>query len=920
MRSVDAREQPPDTTPHQVLPNGETISPLSVPGAKLQDLNPGLSEAPDFVPQGGISAILSPDRQTLVVLTSGYNLVNVSSGQSKTRLSQQYIFIYDLTGAEPRRKQVLQVPNSFAGIAFDPAGQKFYVGGGSDDNLHVYAIQKDGSWQENGSPIALGHTGGNGLVRKKTQPVTAGLAVTADGRTLVVANLQNDSVSIVDLAQETVKEELDLRPGKLDSQHQGEPGGEYPFWVAIKGNDTAYVSSLRDREIVVLGLGDPTKILSRIKVAGNPNRLILDHAGRYLFAAEDNSDTIDVIDTRSTQVVKSLKVAGPVGQVPDELFRYRGISPNSLALSPDDRVLYVTEGGTNAVAVVDLFSETPSQANSSPKSSAKEDDLSLQPAVEGLIPVTYYPNSVVVSADGQQLYVVNGKSITGPNPGYFERKNPNQYVLVLLHSSLLTIPVPNRDELIKTTRVVAQNNLFSAEVTAAERDLMAELRRKIKHVIYIVKENRTYDQILGDLGRGNGDRSLTQFGSTNTPNFHHLAEQFVCLDNFYDCGDVSANGWPWSTAGRESDFGVKAVPLEYADRGTTYDFEGTNRDINVGLPSLAARAAANPLNPEDPDLLPGTADVAAPDGPQNAAEGTGYLWDAALRAGKSVRNYGFLYDLSRYEEPAPDRIPLERHPFEKKLQVAYPTKASLMENTDIYFRGFDTSFPDYWREIEWEREFEQYSRDGNLPDLNLVRFMEDHMGTFKTAIDGVNTPERQQADNDYAVGRLIEKVAASPFKDNTLIFIVEDDAQNGADHVDSHRSTAYVVGPFVKQGQVVSQFYTTINILRTIEDILGLEHLNFHTATARPMTALFDLKQPAWAFQAEPSSYLYPTELPIPRKPGTTASRSTHDADYWAAATAQFDFSKEDNLGDPDAFNRIIWKGLKGNAPYPDGH
>jgi DNA-binding beta-propeller fold protein YncE len=925
--SVDAREQPAGTTLRQVLPNGETISPLSVPGAKLQDLNPGLSEAPDFVPQGGISAVLGPDHQTLAVLTSGYNLVSDSSGQRKATLSQQYIFIYDVTAAEPRRKQVLLVPNSFAGIAFAPDGQKFYVGGGSDDNVHVYAMQKDGSWQENGSPIALGHDGGNGLVRKRTQPVTAGLAATADGHTLVVANLQNDSVSIVDLAQETVKQEFDLRPGKLDSRHQGVPGGEYPFWVAIKGSDTAYVSSLRDREIVVVDLGNPAKVLSRIKVAGNPNRLILDHAGRYLFAAEDNSDSIDVIDTQSNQVVKSLKVAGPIGQVPDELFRYRGISPNSLALSPDDRVLYVTEGGTNAVAVIDLSPEASRNAGSSSEAAAKpkpasqpltkEGDLPLQPTVEGLIPVTYYPNSVVVSADGQRLYVVNGKSITGPNPGYFERKNPNQYVLVLLHSSLLTIPIPNRDELVETTRTVAQNNLFSAQVTDPDKNLMEQLRHKIKHVIYIVKENRTYDQILGDLGRGNGDRSLAQFGSANTPNFHHLAQQFVCLDNFYDCGDVSANGWPWSTAGRESDFGVKAVPLEYARRGTTYDFEGTNRDINVGLPSLAARVAENPLNPEDPDLLPGTADVAAPDGPQNTDEGSGYLWDAALRAGITVRNYGFLCDLSRYEEPAPNRIPLERHPFEKKLQVAYPTKTGLMENTDIYFRGFDTSFPDYWREIEWEREFEQYSRDSKLPSLNLVRFMEDHMGTFKTAIDGVNTPERQQADNDYAVGRLIEKVAASPFKDNTLIFIVEDDAQNGADHVDAHRSTAYVVGPFVKQGQVVSQFYTTINVLRTIEDILGLEHLNFHTATARPMSAVFDLKQSAWGFQAEPSNYLYPTDLPVPRKPGASALRSTHDADYWAAATAQFDFSKEDNLGDPDAFNRIIWKGLKGDLPYP---
>ncbi|HEX4201797.1 MAG TPA: hypothetical protein VHY59_09790, partial [Chthoniobacterales bacterium] len=283
--------------------------------------------------------------------------------------------------------------------------------------------------------------------------------------------------------------------------------------------------------------------------------------------------------------------------------------------------------------------------------------------------------------------------------------------------------------------------------------------------------------------------------------------------------------------------------------------------------------------------------------------------------GKSVRNYGFFCDLSRYEQPPPDQIPLERHPFDKKLQVAYPTKTGLIERTDPYFRSFDTAFPDYWREIEWEREFDRFVRDGQLPDLCLVRFMEDHMGSFKKAIDGINTPERQQADNDYAVGRLVEKIANSSFKDDTIIFVIEDDAQNGADHVDSHRSTAYVVGPFIKEGQVVSQFYTTVNVLRTIEDLLGTEHLNIHTATARPMAEVFDLKQETWKFKAEPSNYLKATELPLANKAG--ALRPTHDAAYWATATAQFDFSKEDNLGDPDAFNRIIWRGLKGDIPYP---
>jgi YVTN family beta-propeller protein len=940
---ASAKEEPSDTPGRQLLPTGQSISPLSAPGAKIVDLNPGLSDLPDFVAGGGITTVLSPDQKTLLVLTSGFNLATITPGDKKSLDSDQYIFVFDVSAEQPQPKQVIRVPNTFAGIAFDPAGQKFYVGGGKDDNLHTYLL-KAGSWQEAASPISLDHTGGNGLVRKKTSPVTAGLAVTADGQTLVIANIQNDSISIIDLSAEIVKQELDLRPGKIDSRHQGEAGGEYPFWVTIEGSETAYVSSLRDREVVVIGLKSPVDelalsdeararassasadasaqpavtiksaaVLARIKVAGNPNRMLLDRAGRYLFVAEDNSDSVDVIDTRSNKIVKSIKVAGPAEALPDRLLHYHGFAPNSLALSPDEHTLYVTEGGINSVAVIDLFSDASTKKESSGPSAP--DKGTLQPKIAGLIPTTFYPNCVTVSGDGQRLYVVNGKSQTGPNPGNLDRKNPNQYVLDLLRSSLLTIPVPSHEQLADTTKVVAENNLFSAKAPDSDRSLIAYLRRQIKHVIYIVKENRTYDQILGDLDRGNGDHALTQFGLAVTPNFHHLAQQFVCLDNFYDSGDVSANGWPWSTAGRESDFGVKGVVLSYAERGITYDFEGTNRDINIGLPSLADRVAANPLSPEDPDLLPGTADVAAPDGPTSAEEGMGYLWNVALKAGKSVRNYGFFCDLSRYEEPPPDQIPLERHPHDKKLQVAYPTKPELMDRTDLYFRGFDTAFPDYWREIEWEREFDRFVRDGQMPDLCLVRFMEDHMGSFKKAIDGINTPERQQADNDYAVGRLVEKIASSIFKDNTLIFVVEDDAQNGADHVDSHRSTAYVVGPFIKQGQVVSQFYTTVNVLRTIEDILGTEHLNIHTATVRPMAEVFDLKQETWKFQAEPSNYLKETELPLANKSG--AMHPTHDAAYWAAATAQFDFSKEDNLGDPDAFNRIIWKGLKGEVPYP---
>jgi hypothetical protein len=320
------------------------------------------------------------------------------------------------------------------------------------------------------------------------------------------------------------------------------------------------------------------------------------------------------------------------------------------------------------------------------------------------------------------------------------------------------------------------------------------------------------------LEQGNGDPRLTEFGESVTPNFHNLAREFVDLDNFFDSGDVSGEGWPWSTAGRETEFARRSMPLVYSDRGATYDFEGVNRNINVGWATVQQRRKANPLAPRDPDRLPGMADVGALDGPEGTGAEKGYLWDAALRAGKRFRNYGCFCDPTPYSLKSHGNliIPELLYPAQQDCRVAFPTKSALMENTDPFFRGYDNAFPDYYREWEWEREFDRFSKNENLPNLEFVRLMHDHMGNFCEAIEGVNCPELQQADNDYAVGRLVERVAHSRYKSDTLIFIVEDDAQDGADHVDAHRSTTYVVGPYVGRG-VVSHFYTTVNLLRTIE-------------------------------------------------------------------------------------------------------
>ena len=267
-----------------------------------------------------------------------------------------------------------------------------------------------------------------------------------------------------------------------------------------------------------------------------------------------------------------------------------GSQPNDLALSHDERTLYVTDGGTNCVAVIALGHD-----------GSKSE-------VRGLIPTGWFPNGLSLSTDNRVLYVANSKTVPGPNkerglqvangearPGpSLVIQSQNEYILQLEKASLLTLPIPDQAGLDHLTRIVADNNALSAKADPRDVQVMAQLRERIKHVIYIIKENRTYDQVLGDLRRGNGDPSLAEFGEAITPNFHALARQFVDLDNFFNSGEVSGDGWPWSTSGRESDYGQKAVMLNYANRGTNYEYEGTNRDINVGLATLKERKAANP--------------------------------------------------------------------------------------------------------------------------------------------------------------------------------------------------------------------------------------------------------------------------------------------------------------------------------------
>ena len=888
-----------------VLPTGQTITPTAAPRALYQPLLPRLADVPNLPAGYAVSEALSPDGKTLLVLTTGYNFVVDGTGKELPNDSTQFIFVFDVSRGTAVQKQVLQVSNSFVGIAFAPNGMTFYVPGAGEDNIHVFALQ-GGAWMEWGAPIKLGHTAGVGIAQG---PLASGIAVTADGKRAVVVNKYNESVSLIDLVGRTVIAEQDLRPGKSGGV-SGTPGGEYPNSVAIVGNRLAFVSSERDREIVVVDIrGQRPSVVARIAVEGNPNKMVLDAAQKTLYVASDNADLVSVIDTGRKVVTATVSTLAPRGLLDPAKAKYKGASPDGLALSPDGTTLYVADRGTNAVAVVAL-------AGGSPR-------------VTGLIPTGWYPSDVRVGTDGKTLYISNAKTDPGPNPGNclgYETVpcpvpgsqvvfTPNDYILNLTGSALLSVPVPAQDELDRLTKQVAGNDGFDG---AQYDGTMAALNKKIKHVIYIVKENRTYDQILGDLGKGNGDARLAEFPRTTTPNFHALAAKFVDLDNFYDSGDVSGNGWPWSTSARESDAGAKMLPPNYAANGGggSYDWEGTNRNINVGLTG-AARAAADPLTPSDPDVLPGTGNVAAPDGPNGQIQ-QGYLWNAALRAGLTVRNYGFLIDLTRYSSATgPYQIVGDRTPFADHVRQSYSANPQLVPRTDIYFRGFDTSYPDFYREREWEREFQGYVSGGNLPNLSLVRFMADHTGSYSTAIDGVNRPDIEVADNDYAVGRLVDTVAKSNYASDTLIFVVEDDAQDGPDHVDAHRSTAFIVGPYVKKMAVVSTHYTTVNMLRTISDVLGLDHLGVYDANEPPMSDVFDLSQKYWSYTSSASYLLQATKLPFPAGVRFAAvAHSTHTAQYWVDHTHGFDFSAEDKL-DAVAYNKVLWEGLMGGQAYP---
>ena len=903
------------------LPNGLTITPSAVPHSVELALNPHLAGQPGLTLGQPVTTALSPDGKQLLTLTTGYNKQRGKAGTD----TNEYVFVYDVTAFPPKQVQALPVPNTFCGLAWNPNGNEFYVSGGVDDKVYFFGRTGVSPFTRT-AELKLGHPHGNGMFSNQAgkaaegapKPMTAGIAVNKSGTVALVANFYNDTVSAIDLKTRRVSSELDLRPGVADSSKTGQPGGTYPYWIAIKGDETAYVSSPRDREIVAVQLGAKPVISGRIAVIGQPNRILLNKAQDKLFVVLDNSDTVGVIDLATSRVISTIGVTAPELILPGKNLP-RGANPNSATLSPDEKTLYVTNGGTNSIAVVDVASAR----------------------TIGLIPTGWYPNSVTISADGKYFYAAIGKSVPGPNRGNCRAdvkapgipdcsRETDAYVYFLEKGSLLAAPIPPAAELAALTQRTAENNHFEMVRSRGVNPVIAGLREKIRHVIYIVKENRTYDQVLGDLEVGNGDPTIAEFPEPLTPNHHSFARKFVTLDNFYDSGEVSGVGWNWTVAARTTDYTEKSVPANYAGRGFDYDWEGLNRNVNVGIAALPERIKAQPslaMNgaKADPNLLAGTGDVAAPDSASGDV-GSGYLWDEALRAGKTIRNYGFFLDLARYNKDNPGYMPPSKSPFADKAVQASASKGVLEKVTDPYFRGFDQKWPDFYRFKEWEREFDGFVRDGNMPNLTLLRLAHDHFGDFGTAADGINTPALEIADNDYSLGLVLEKLSKSPYAADTLVFIIEDDAQDGPDHVDAHRSLGFVLGPYVKQGAVVSQEYNTVSMVRTMEAILGLEPSSLFAAASGPMTEVFDLNQSVWTYTPIVPDILRNSTLPLPARtaqnslPQTPAvlawAKDRHDAKWWQKKSGDMDFEEEDKL-DSGRFNRILWNGMMGARPYP---
>ena len=763
-----------------------------------------------------MNSAVSPDGRYVLILQAGYMPPTVTSHDAKTM------------------KEIVsvRVPDAWLGLIFAPGSSKFYVGGGSKASVFEFELLADGRIEARRTFTFVDEA------QRKHTDFIGDVAVSNDGHLLYAAALHRDSIFVVNLTSGLVNEEWKTlaRPYKI----QMHPSGRI-FYVSGMG---ASRIALHDAVSGALLTKTPTEMepMDLSYSAKKPEPAEGSEPAPYtarLFVASGGTNLVSVFAVGEDGALK------PLEQINIALTALQpaGSTPAALALSPDEKTLYVVCSDLNAVAVVDI-----SKARSE---------------VRGFIPSGWYPTAARVLADGR-LLILNGRGLRslpnpkGPNPTKHEapmhRGNVElEYVGGIQRGTVSVIAPFDEDKLADWTKTVYDNSPYGDE-----RMLDARVpdgnpipsqpggTTPIRHVIYIVKENRTYDQVLGDLGLGNGDASLTLFGEAITPNLHKIAREFVLLDNFYVNADVSADGHNWSASAIAPPYVQRMWPNSYGGRRNHYDYEGMER------------AAMPPA---------------------------GRIWNNALSKGLTIRNFGWWVENLK---PRPDSGPL----------VEKTRDPQLAPYTNMNYRGFDLDYPDVERERVFAEELKQWEASGKMPALTMMRLGNDHTSGVAA---GKVSPLAAAADNDLAVGRLVEAVSKSRFWATTAIFILEDDAQNGPDHVDSHRSPAYVISPYTRARGVDSSMYNTTSMLRTMELILGLRPMTVFDASARPMWNAFSNKADTRPFDSVPARYSLDERNP--KKETADARRSR-----------EFDLEEADRIDDNE-MNAILWRAVKNSEP-----
>jgi YVTN family beta-propeller protein len=801
--------------------------------------------------QGPLGSALSPDGTHALAASSGaarIDSVDLFNLETARRA--------DFVGLDAQRPPG---EAAFLGVVYSPDGRHAWASGGGQDVVHAFDVSGDHVTRAADIPVpnfpaglAYGHT-----PRGDRIYVAQNLAAPASG---ALGNPPGGRVAVIDPATNAVVNTIDLASRLEPIGVVFDRSGTKAYVTNWMGRSVSVLDTDSERKVADVQLSPPDKPLQ----ADHPSAVAANPVRGEVYTANANSDTVSVIDTSGNRLMATIDVGlvsnGPKGAIPD-----------GLTVSPDGGRLYVAEAGENAVAVVDLTRR----------------------AVEGFIPTAWYPADVDVSANGSRLVVTNtNDSGAGPNPcgpltplTACPPKDPaiddpgrdskdSQYTGSMIKGSIQVVDVPrNPGQLEALTRQVQRNNAAKDRERRAPRRAAAA----INHVIYVAKENRTYDQVFGDLSRGDGDPSLALFKDDSAPNHRALARKFATIDNFYADAEVSADGHNWITQANVTDYVDKTWPINYSPRPRSgqrsYDFED--------LP-YAQQFATEPLA-GDPGVMRSP-----------AAQTVGYLWDNAFEHGVSYRDYG------EYTQSPGDCSGTNQN-------LSHTTRLDTTKfpgHVDTAYAGYNLACSDHaQREPEWEREFRGFERTGGLPALEIVRLPNDHT---RGTSPGAATPEAYVADNDLALGRLVETVSHSRYWKDTVILVTEDDAQNGPDHVDSHRTVALAISPYTQTRRVDHTHYDTSSIIATTEDLLGLPSMSTTDARVSRMWG---------SFSNRPNYAAYRARTPAVTPFGAPGARTNGSSAPMAAASSRWNFREADATPEI-GLNRAIWKSVRGGRSH----